>query len=164
MTRHAQATHTEWIAAPVDTVRAQFADLDHHIRRNVHHKLRFEVLAVQPDGARFVQEVRLLGIRQRDVFERRLTADGGIEDRSIEGFNRGGRLRFDFRPAVRDGHEGTEVQIDIQLPLPPVVGWLVRPLLEAQVRKELRAAAREDKLDIEDRGYVAPASWSPRAA
>lgn len=164
MTRQAQASHTEWIAAPVDTVRAQFADLDHHIRRNVHPKLRFEVLERRPDGARFVQELRLLGIRQRDVFERRLTPDGGIEDRSVEGFNRGGELRFAFRPAMRDGREGTEVHIDIRLPLPPVVGGLVKPLLEAQVRRELQAAAHEDKLDIEDRGYAAPAARQARAA
>jgi hypothetical protein len=41
----------------------------------------------------------------------------------------------------------------IRLPLPPVVGGLIRPLLEAQVRKEVRAASLEDKQDIEARGY-----------
>jgi len=36
----------------------------------------------------------LLGLRQRDVFERRIAPDGSIEDRSVEGFNRGGSLSF----------------------------------------------------------------------
>jgi hypothetical protein len=45
------------------------------------------------------------------------------------------------------------VAITIRLPLPPVIGPLLRPLLEAQVRKELRAAALEDKQDIEGGGY-----------
>jgi hypothetical protein len=163
MTRFAEVTHHEWIAAPVETVRAQFADLDHHIRRNVHPKLRFEVLQRRPRGARFVQEVRLLGIRQRDVFERSIESDGSIEDRSVEGFNRGGRLSFRFAPKSVDRRSGTEVEITIRLPLPPVVGLLVRPLLEAQIRKEVRAASLQDKQDIETQGYPAASAVWPAA-
>lgn len=155
MPHFAEVVHREWIAAPVDTVRAQFADLDHHIERNVHPKLRFEVLQRRARGARFVQEVRLLGIRQRDVFERSIEPDGSIEDRSVEGFNRGGSLSFRFSAKTIEGRDGTEVEIAIRLPLPPVIGTLVRPLLEAQVRKEVRAASLEDKRDIEAIGYPA---------
>lgn len=155
MPQFAEVIHREWIAAPVDTVRAQFADLDHHIERNVHPKLRFDVLQRRPSGARFVQEVRLLGIRQRDVFERSIEPDGSIEDRSVEGFNRGGSLSFRFSAQAVEGRNGTEVEIDIRLPLPPVIGVLVRPLLEAQIRKEVRAASLEDKRDIEALGYPA---------
>lgn len=155
MIRFAEVIHREWIAAPVATVRAQFADLDHHIERNVHPKLRFEVLQRRARGARFVQEVRLLGIRQRDVFERSIEPDGSIEDRSVEGFNRGGSLSFRFSMKTVEGRAGTEVEITIRLPLPPVVGALVRPLLEAQIRKEVRAASLEDKRDIESLGYPA---------
>lgn len=153
MTRFAEVRHAQWIAAPVETVRAQFADLDHHIRRNVHPKLRFEVLARHPHGARFVQEVRLLGIRQRDVFERRIGADGGIHDESVAGFNRGGTLDFAFHRESVGGRAGTRVDITIRLPLPPLIGPLLRPLLQAQVRKEVSAAALEDRDDIERRGY-----------
>lgn len=157
MSRFAEVTHREWIAAPMETVRAQFADLDHHIGCNVHPKLHFEVLERRARGARFTQEVRLLGIRQRDVFERSIEPDGSIEDRSVAGFNRGGSLSFRFA-AVRAGTQpGTEVEITIRLPLPPLIGPLVRPLLEAQIRKEVRAAALEDKQDIELRGYPARA-------
>ena len=155
MTRFAEVTHREWIAAPVDIVRAQFGDLDHHIRNNVHPKLRFEVLRRSARGARFAQEVRLLGIRQRDIFERSIEADGSIEDRSVEGFNRGGSLSFRFAEKSIERQTGTEVEITVRLPLPPVVGALVRPLLEAQIRKEVRAASLEDKHDIETRGYPA---------
>jgi len=151
--RFAEVHHQEWIAAPETTVRAQFADLDHHIHAGVHPKLRFEVLQRGPRGARFVQEVKLLGLRQRDVFERSFDADGAMTDLSVEGFNRGGSLRFTFQPERRAGAEGTNVGITIRLPLPPLVGGLIRPLLEAQVRRELRAAAAEDKHDIEVRGY-----------
>jgi hypothetical protein len=153
MTRFAEVSHSQWIAAPVETVRAQFADLDHHIRGNVHPKLRFEVLERSSRAARYVQEVRLLGIRQRDVFERRIEADGSIEDLSVEGFNRGGMLSIHFQSQTVDARAGTRVEITVRLPLPPVIGPLVRPLLEGQIRKEVRAAALEDQFDIEHRGY-----------
>src|SRR5438045_782834 len=98
MPRLAEVTHVQWIAAAPDAVRAQFADLEHHIRTNVHPKLRFELLERRARGARFMQEVRLLGLKQRDIFERSIAADGSIEDVSVEGFNRGGRLSFRFTP------------------------------------------------------------------
>lgn len=158
----AQVRHEEWIAAPEQRVRAQFADLEHHIRTGVHPKLRFEILEQGPQGVRFTQEVRLLGLRQRDVFERRFGADGTMTDLSVEGFNRGGSLHVGFRPERRGDVEGTCVGITIRLPLPPLVGGLVRPLLEAQLRRELRAAAAEDKHDIEQRGYPAAAATPPR--
>ena len=82
-----------------------------------------------------------------------MAADGSIEDLSVEGFNRGGSLRVCFKPQMREGREGTLVQIVIRLPLPPLIGVLVKPLLEAQIRKEVTAAALEDQADIEQRGY-----------
>lgn len=155
MTRFAEVSHQEWIAAPLDTVRSQFADLHHHIRTNVHPKLRFEVLSVGARRARFVQEVRLLGLRQRDVFEREVRDDGSMLDTSIEGFNKGGTLEFFFRREDRDGREGTTVDIAIRLPLPPLIGPLLHAPLRAQIRREVRAAAAEDKYDLEVRGYAA---------
>ena len=163
MPRFAEVRHPQWIAAPIAVVQSQFADLDHHVRANVHPKLRFEVLARHAHGARFVQEVRLLGIRQRDVFERQIAADGSIFDRSVEGFNKGGSLSFHFTPETVAGQAGTRVDITIRLPLPPVVGGLLRPLLEAQIRKEVSAAALEDRADIEQRGYPRQAAAAAAA-
>ncbi|HJW10783.1 MAG TPA: SRPBCC family protein [Albitalea sp.] len=155
MSRFAEVSHQEWIAAPIDKVRAQFADLKHHIAVNVHPKLRFELQSEGERRARFVQEVRLLGIRQRDVFEREIAADGSMVDTSVEGFNKGGSLRFLFAPEEAQGRQGTRVGITIRLPVPPLLGWL-RPLLESQIRRELLAAVQEDKYDLEVRGYPAP--------
>lgn len=153
MPQFVEVQHQQWIAAPPATVRAQFADLDHHIHANVHPKLHFEVLERQDRSARYVQEVRLLGIKQRDVFERQIEADGSMTDRSVQGFNAGGSLQFRFLPEMQSGRAGTLVDIVIRLPLPPVIGGLLRPLLAAQIRKELTAAALEDRDDIEQRGY-----------
>jgi hypothetical protein len=63
----------------------------------------------------------------------------------------------------REGHNGTRVEIRIRLPLPPVIGGLLRRPLEAQLRREVPAAAAEDKRDIERRGTRA-APMTLRAA
>jgi hypothetical protein len=156
-----EVRHAEWIAAPIETVRRQFTDLDHHIAANVHPKLSFEVLERGARHARYVQRVRLLGIRQRDVFERRIGDDGNFVDTSVAGFNKGGSLGFRFAARTQAGQAGTDVEVTIRLPLPPLVGPLVRPLLAGQVRRELRAAVAEDKHDLEVRGYPAGARAAP---
>jgi len=153
MTRFAEVRQEEWIAADLPIVRAQFADLEHHIQTDVHPKLRFEVLQQSARRARYVQEVKLLGIRQRDVFEREFGVDGSMTDTSVEGFNKGGSLHFEFSAETREARAGTRVVVTIRLPLPPVVGGLLKPLLESQIRKELRVAVAEDKHDLEVRGY-----------
>jgi hypothetical protein len=155
MARNVEVKHQVWIQAPLATVQSQFADLRHHIQVNVHPKLRFELLAQEPKRARFTQEVKLLGLKQRDVFERTVAADGSIRDVSIEGFNKGGSLDFSFKPVQQGGRDGTEVDITIRLPVPPFMGWLA-PLLAGQVRREVTQAALEDKFDLEQRGYPAP--------
>ena len=75
MQKFVEVSHEELIAAPLSAVCSQFADLRHHITTNVHPKLRFEILSMSEYGARFVQEVKLLGIVQRDVFKREIASD-----------------------------------------------------------------------------------------
>ena len=70
--RPVEVRHQIWIAAPVKDVQSQFADVQHHIDANVHPKLKCELLAEERQRARFVQEVGLVFMRQRDLFERRL--------------------------------------------------------------------------------------------
>ena len=152
MSRTVEIHDRIWIHAPVATVQSQFADLYHHIDTNVHPKLRFEVLAMEPRRARFRQEVKLLGFKQRDLFERSISDDGSIHDVSVEGFNKGGSLDFTFNPKASEGKEGTEVDITIKLPVPALMGWLA-PLLKKQVQREVTAGLLEDKFDLEQRGY-----------
>ena len=155
MPRFAEVIHLESIVAPVETVHAQFADLDHHIQRKVHPGLRFELIQHKSHGSRFLQEMWLLGNRQRDIFERGVAGDDSMEDRSVEGSNRRWSLSFRFAPAPASNQAGTRMQITVRLQMPPVVGALVRPLFEALVRREVRAAALEDVRDMESVGYQA---------
>jgi hypothetical protein len=162
MPRYAEVHHSQWIDAPLETVRAQALDLDHHIVADVHPKLRFRVLSREAGVERYEQRVRLLGILQRDVFERRVHADGSIHDVSVEGFNKGGSLHFRFRRETLRGRPGTRLEIEIRLPLPPLVGGLLKPLIEAQIRREVATTALQDRDDIERRGY--PRAVAQRAA
>ena len=162
MGRPVEVNYQEWIAAPVATVQSQFSDLNHHIDANVHPKLRFEVLAQESRRARFTQEVKLLGLRQRDLFDRTIDEDGSIHDVSIDGFNKGGRLDFRFTPQKHDGRDGTVVDITIRLETPPFMGWLA-PVLKAQVLREVTAASKEDKRDIEG-GYRPSATMAAAMA
>jgi hypothetical protein len=129
--------------------QSQFADLQHHIDANVHPNLRFELLAQERQRCRFEQKVKLLGMWQRDLFERIVDDDGSIHDRSIEGFNKGGTLDFRFAPAAQGGRQGTTVDITIRLPAPPLLGWLA-PVLKMQVTREVTTASVQDKNDIEN--------------
>ena len=153
MPRFAQISHPHWIEAPLSVVQAHFADLEHHIDNAVHPALHLELLSRDASGARFVREVRRLGVRQRDVFERRIMLDGSIVDRTVAGFNKGGSLCFHFEPETVADRPGTRVEVTVRLPLPPFIGLLVKPLLQARVRRELRLAASEDRHDIVERGY-----------
>lgn len=74
---------------------------------------------------------------------------------SVAGFNNGGSLTFRFHPEPRGAAAGTVVNITVRLPLPPVIGSLIKPLLESQIRREVRPASAEDKHDLEVRGYGA---------
>jgi hypothetical protein len=148
MPRTVEVTHQCWIDAPPSKVRAQFADIQHHIDANVHPNLRFELLAQEPHRARFVQHVRLLGMWQRDLFDRTIDEDGGIHDVSIQGFNKGGTIDISFAPGAEGGREGTKASVTIRLTTPPLMGWLA-PLLKKQVLRETIAAVQQDKQDIE---------------
>lgn len=155
MPAYAEVVHESWIVAPLPVVRAQFADLQHHVRARVHPRVELEILSEGPRRARYVQHGRLLGRPQRDVYDRLIEPDGGMVDICVAGSNKGGSLFFSFEPETRVGLAGVKVQVVVRLPLPRGLGWL-KPLLAWQMRRELRAATEEDRRDIEDRGYVAP--------
>ena len=148
MSRTVEVSHVEWIHASPATVRAQFADLQHHIDTNVHPNLRFELLVQEPRRARFRQQVKLLGMWQTDLFDRVIDDDGTMHDVSIDGFNKGGTLDYTYTAKKQGGLDGTEVSVTIRLQTPPFLGFLA-PLMKKQVTNELTAAVKQDKDDIE---------------
>ena len=148
MPRTVEVKQQQWIDAPPEVVRAQFADVQHHIDANVHPNLRFELLVQEPQRARFRQQVKLLGMWQTDLFERTIDDDGTMHDVSIHGFNKGGTIDFVFTPKQEGGRDGTLVEGTIRIPTPPFLGFLA-PLLKKQVMSEVTTAFEQDKNDIE---------------
>lgn len=72
--------------------------------------------------------------------------------------------QFEFTAEPREARAGTRVDVTVRPPLPRVIGRLVRPLLDAQVRKGLRAAVAENIHDLEVRGYVPRQTTRPVVA
>lgn len=166
MSTFLEMRHDVWIDAPRDLVRDHFADLDHHVETGVHPEIGLRRLDPDERGrTRFEQVVRLLGRRRRDVFERRHLPDGSIVDTSVEGAHRGGTVTVAFEREAREGRLGTLVMIDLRLPLPPVVGPVLRPMAAAQLRRLLQRAGEEDRRDLESGRYAdALGLGFPRAA
>jgi hypothetical protein len=153
MPRFVEVHHHEWIEAPVAVVKAQFVDLDHHISKDVHPDFQFTVLEQRPSTARFVQDVRFFGIRQRDTFERRIETDGSFVDTSVKGFNKGGTVAFRFASEAMGAKTGTRVDVAVRIPLPPIVGPLLRPVFAAQIRKQTKTATEQDRVDLEQQRF-----------
>ncbi len=149
-----EVTHQEWIAAAEPLVRQQFADLQHHIATGVHSKVKFKLLSESFKRARFVRELRWLGLHMRDVYVREFEPDGTMLDTAISGPNKGATLMFRFTSSSLASTVGTVVEINARLPLPRIIGPLVKPLWRAQLRRAVQRAAAEDKYDLEVRGYT----------
>src|SRR5258708_15612904 len=92
--------HTE-IAHPVDVVRAQFFDVDHHIRNRIHHGVTLEWNpprgAPSPSGERRVrQEMKIMARSHVDEFV--VEEDGAKRwvKRFVDGPNAGARFVATF--------------------------------------------------------------------
>jgi tellurite resistance protein len=100
------------ILRPVDVVRAQFFDLDHHVRDGVHRGTSLRWTLRPPGERRLKQETRVLG---RIVTEEFVIEDdaGKWVKRFVEGPNAGGKyvVKFDQEP-----HNATRANAEAQAP------------------------------------------------
>ena len=133
------------IDRPPDEVRAQFADVEYHALARVHRNVRFEPLGPQ----RFRQITRRGPLRLRQEIE--IDHRGGdLVHRVVDGSLRGSTLTFGFEPA---GSGGTAVTATAQVPLRGP-SRLAGPLLAQSMRRALRVALEEDRLDLESTRYA----------
>jgi hypothetical protein len=135
------------IDRPVDEVRAQFADVEHHAETQVHRNVRFEPVAGSPQ--RFRQLTCKGPLRLRQEIEMDGTDDGGIVQRVVAGSLCGSTLTFGFAPAG----SGTTVTATAQVPLRGL-GRLAGRLLARSMRRALATALDEDRLDLESERYA----------
>src|SRR5215471_21143033 len=101
------------IERPVEVVRQQYRDIDHHIRNNVHPDIRYQWEPAPAGHRRIRTTFNILGAPQYDISELEDGADGSFVIRYIEGTNSGMVLVHRFVPA---GPNATEVELVADAP------------------------------------------------
>ena len=150
MSDRIEVTASLRIARNANDVRAQYRDMDHHIRNGVHSGIKLEWLEPLAPGERRIKTTfRILGIPQSDVAILEDLPDGTFVIRNLEGTNAGMVVYHRFIP-IDDAT--TEVQLVADAP--STLGRkLLGPLFRAGARQVLKKALAEDKRDLEGSGY-----------
>jgi hypothetical protein len=130
---------------PVAAVRAQYRDIDHHIRNDVHPSIRYQWEPSEPGERKIRTTFRILGVPQYDVSLLEDGEDGSVVIRYVEGSNAGMVLVHRFVPL---GENATHVELVADAP--STVGRkLLGPLFVAGARQVMKKALAEDKRDLE---------------
>jgi tellurite resistance protein len=177
MTDSIQITASLRIDRPASEVRAQYRDIDHHIRNNVHPSIRYQWEPAEPGQRKIRTTFRILGVPQFDVSLLEDGEDGSFVIRYLEGSNAGMVLVHEFVPI---GPDSTDVRLSADAPA-TLGRKLLGPLFVAGARQVMKKALAEDKRDLErgtfkpgvaagnleralhDLGEIALASNGPRA-
>src|SRR3954462_5160427 len=134
--------------------RAQYRDIDHHIRNNVHPSIRYQWEAAEPGERKIKTTFRILGVPQFDVSLLEDAPDGSFVIRYLEGTNAGMVLVHEFVPV--DGGKATEVRL--RADAPATIGRkILGPLFKLGAQQVMKKALAEDKADIE-KGAFKPGS------
>jgi hypothetical protein len=137
------------IHRPIEIVRAQFLDLQHHIAKNVHPDI--EIVDHQREGAAWVytQGQHVFG-RMRHNHVRLEAAEGeSVRLAWLSGPDRGTVQTVTFQPL---GDASTRVRSRTTIPLSGLMS-LMKFLVEKQVSKLSLRALEQDRLDLEQGGY-----------
>ncbi len=135
--------------ATPEFVRAQYRDIDHHIRNNVHPDIHYQWEEAAPGERKIRTTFRILGVTQFDVSLLEDAPDGSFVIRYLEGTNAGMVLVHEFVP-VEGG--ATEVRLSANAPA-TLARKLLGPLFKLGARQVMNKALREDKADIEGGTY-----------
>ena len=155
-----QITASLRMERPVDEVRAQYRDIDHHIRNNVHPSIRYQWEAGAPGERKIKTTFRILGVPQYDISLLEDAPDGSFVIRYLEGSNAGMVLVHKFVPL---GPGATDVQLFADAPS-SVGRKLLGPLFVAGARQVMKKALAEDKRDLERGAFKAGAAGNLEAA
>ena len=133
------------IERPAAEVRAQYRDIDHHIRNNVHPSIHYQWEPGAPGERKIKTTFRILGVPQYDISLLEDADDGSFVIRYLEGSNAGMVLVHKFVPL---GPSATDVQLSADAPS-SVGRKLLGPLFVAGARQVMKKALAEDKRDLE---------------
>ena len=130
---------------PVEVVREQYRDIDHHIRNNVHPDIRYAWEPAEPGQRKIRTTFRILGVSQYDISLLEDAEDGSFVIRYLEGSNAGMVLVHRFVPL---GPNATDVQLSADAPA-TLARKLLGPLFVAGGAQVMKKALAEDKRDLE---------------
>jgi len=139
------------IEASPDYVRAQYRDIDHHIRNNVHPSIAFAWQPCGPGERKVKTEFRILGVPQFDVAMLEDAPDGVFVIRYVEGTNAGMVVTHEFVPL--DGGKATDVRLRASAPS-TLARKILGPLFALGAGQVLKKALHEDKADIEKKTFA----------
>src|SRR5262245_31338953 len=139
------------IERPVAEVRAQYRDIDHHIRNNVHPSIRYEWEPGEPGQRKIRTTFRILGVPQFDISLLEDGDDGSFIIRYLEGSNAGMVLVHKFVPL---GPNATDVQLYADAPS-SLGRRLLGPLFVSGAKQVMKKALAEDKRDLEKGAFSA---------
>ena len=141
------------IRRPIDVVRAHFLDFDHHIENGVHKGVHYTVIERGP-RQRIRQSFRVLGLPKTDELIAYCDDDGSVVNDLIKGDFAGGRIRVAFS---KEGETATRVEATLSAKLRGI-NALLAPVVRRVAEKLTIQALEEDRVDLEERGYVPRAS------
>jgi hypothetical protein len=150
MSEMIRVTASTRIEAHPDVVRAQYRDIDHHIRTGVHPSIEFHWEPGAAGQRKIRTSFRILGIPQFDLALLEDTSDGSLVIRYVEGTNAGMVVTHEFVPL--DGGKATEVRLTADAPA-TLGRKLLGPLFKVGARQVLKKALAEDKADLEKGTY-----------
>lgn len=146
-----EAFVTKRIQCPIDTVKAQFFDFDHHIRAKVHHGARFSILSKSNDKTHLLVEAKLAGMTQKDEWIVYRTPSGGLMHEFVSGMNKGGGIEIRF---TAEGNSTTLVEGRAFLPKRGIKKFLA-PIFRMALVKISEKSLEEDRIDLESGNYRA---------
>jgi tellurite resistance protein len=136
-------------------VQAQYRDMDHHMRNNVHPGIHFSWEPSKDEQRKIRTEFRLLGKKQHDVALLIDAPDGTFVLDYLEGANAGTKIVHEFLP-VEGSPDATLVRITANVPA-TLTRKLLGALFKMGVKQVINKALREDKADLEGRSFDANA-------
>jgi len=150
---HATAIAEIVIRRPIEMVRAQFLDLQHHMANDVHPEI--EIVNHERDGDSwlYTQGSRVFGRMRRNRVRLGPMDTGSVRLAFLHGPDQGTAQVVTFEAL---GGEATQVRSTTTIPLRGLMS-LLRAFVENQATKVSARALMQDRSDLERYGY-------PRAA
>ena len=144
------------IHRPIEIVRAQFLDLEHHITKRVHPDV--EIIDHQRDGGAWVytQGQRVFGRMRRNRVRLEAAGDGSVSLAWLSGPDHGTVQTVTFQAV---GDSSTRVRNRTTIPLSGLMS-LMKPLVEKQATKLSQQALEQDRTDLEQGGYPEGAGYA----